>query len=200
MSYNTYHKKVVLKVSDTQILFLARYSDSSLTTKEWSHRKKRFYEHHPHYYCVLTLDNDAVGFLTNKGHVREYIKSFIEHELECQNDFIKKYESWKPLHNEKSILEEDTYGGSRFPGGRKVKNMKSFLSVSRCVDIDDWVRENGDFILRLTIYEENSCKKLHEVSFNIWGKDDILRAEEEFINLTSKYPNCEKSIHISAIF
>lgn len=179
MSHYIYKKKAFLETNNGKILPLCLYADSSITSKTYD-RFGRCHYYHPRSWCVNTLS--IGGLLVDKNLFNEVAKKEYEDELKSLQRYIDKSEST----GRKADGESYSYYGTVYPGGGKMKNMKSFYSTRRTVPVEEFLK-NHNFSLKIESYDTKTFKTIKQETVFIRTENDLIYAQEVYEKLKEKY-------------
>ncbi len=179
MSHYIYKKKAFIELPDGRMLPLCLYADSSISDYHYDmHGRKHWF--HPKSWCVNTMGAGG-GILVKKQEFHDAVKQAYEKEMQYLRGYRDKYDP------EAGNPDGDSYSyyGTVYPGGGKMKHMKSFYSTRRTIPAEKFLRENR-FSIRIMIYEPKSFKTVEEQHVFISTVDDLIRAEEVYGELCKK--------------
>lgn len=166
MSHTMFRQKAFAVTSDNIIIPLARYADSSLTRGHGRH------EYHPTWWMFLSIV-PGVLFPQKDAWVAAAQKEYDEQIAKLTEYEKSDFGSGKPVGP-----DSYNYYGTTYPGGGKLKNMKSFMSVRRCMPFSELVRRFPN--LGVTIEVHESCKPILSDICMLRSEEDVHHAEEVF--------------------
>ena len=150
MSYDSFRNKELVEFPNGKMLFFAEVSNS----RTFDCRGRRCWD-------KILIHPDGTLFYT-KESLEKAQKEYVERNLQNLRDF-NKYEienGWAKEYKEPTI-EDCNYAGTVFPGGRKIKNGKSFYSYRKTIDAAEYFSNHSQRIV-FTAYD----KDFHEVYRN----------------------------------
>lgn len=161
MSYYIFKKKRIVSV-DGKIFALANYADSSV--RGWD--GKRVYDW-------------GVYNIVQPGIFADPMTWEKERTAAIEEEFKKLSECrWitDPI-----TLDSTNYCGNSYPGGSKIRNKKSFLSIRNKISLQDLIYENhGPFSITLNVYSKKSYGTKNSQSFLIKTEQDLILADEKY--------------------
>lgn len=179
MSYYIYHKKVLLEDEYGNLLFLAQYSDSSITQTAIDKRGRR-YEFHPKNWCIVNIGNDPLNksILMKKDKFVADAKELIADAIEQAEDFRKRHLP----HSMPEGIDAECYDGTRYPGGRRIRNMKAFLSAKRTTNMQEWL-DNNSFHIKIQVYDKKTYETIKTLAAWITSAEVLRETSEEILKL-----------------
>lgn len=167
MSYYTYHKKALLETPDHKLLFLALYSDSSLTRTTES-INGRIYEYHPKNWCIISAKE---GLLMDKEQRKTEVQDLITNELQRLNKCYTEFGE-----NRIATVNDQCYSGTVYPSGGKVKDMRAFYSVRNTKDAASYLELNH-FWVHCSIYDSKTYKTLESNEVYVNSLEKLYEAD-----------------------
>lgn len=188
MSYTIFKKKLFVKTKDQRIMGFVYSADSSIT------RGTR--GEHPAWWGVLNMGIPHTLFPTTEQWV-EAANAEYQRQLRLLEESEMRYPTGKSDFGPESY----TYSGDSFPGGRKMKNMKSFFSVRRAVPQEDFLLAHRNVHLTL-----NARKRIYpfasyeEVDVPLTTDEGIAKAEDMYQALLKKYPDADITVSVGGLY
>jgi hypothetical protein len=121
------------------------------------------------------------SLLTTKPIFKSYCKELIENEIAKKEEYYKIFDISEPV-----TLESFVNNDNKYPGGRKIKNMKNFYTCRNTVPVNEFFEKCKSFNIRVEYFENNVLQTFIRT---IKNNDDILHTEAEIQNLKNIVEN-----------
>lgn len=180
MSHYMYKKKMYIELSDGRILPLCQYADSSV----WDPDRKRY----PTSWCISPLAGDTL--LCTKEAFAKAAQAEYDRQVALLTNFRNQF---SPDKTEPIGPESYHYGGTTYPGGGKLKNMRAFFSTRKTIPIAEFLKDHSFLRLKLSPLRPGSYEAYQTVEVLMHSESDFLKAQDMYEMLKHDHPD---SIHI----
>lgn len=187
MSHYSYKRKLWLETPKGDLLPLALYADSSVRNAEGGYVWN---------WCIYNLG--LGGILINKEKFKEKAEEIYRDEIDRLIDYELKYNG-KVRSN--IGPESDSYYGTKYPGGGKFKNMRSFHSVKKTTSMSTWLQSIGHhFSINVSIYDKDTYKTVDSKEIRITCEQDAYDAQAVYDQMKVKRPQCGLCLGIYGLY
>ena len=160
MGYDSLRNKEVVKFPNGKMMMFAEVSDS----RTFDCRGRRCWDR-------ILIHPKGTLFWTKESLKKEQ-QDYVERNLESLREF-SKYEvanGWAKEYHEPT-LDDCNYAGTVFPGGRKIRNGKSFYSARKTIDAAEYFgRWNSPRRIIFTAYDKD-FKEIYRNDYDILAVD-----------------------------
>lgn len=187
MSHYSYKRKLWLETSKGDLLPLALYADSSVRNAEGGYVWN---------WCIYNLG--LGGILINKEKFKEKAEEEYQNEIDRLTDYELKYNG-----EVKSDIGPESYSyyGTRYPGGGKLKNMKSFHSVKNTIPLDEFLQNpEYHFTVSISAYDTKNYRTVYEESVRIVDEQAAYEAQTTYEKIKKEYPQCGLCLGIYGLY
>ena len=175
MSYFMYKQKKFIDAGD-KFPPLVLVADSGITDI--------FGRSHPTHWKIYNITKEE-GLLLDKENWKKESESIIKRELEMLKKFHDKYESYMP----EPSMESKTCSGNSYPGGKKLKHFKSFLSIRRLTSVEDFAAWNErGFLITASYYDKSAMRSGEKETYFIDDLPSLIEADRKYRKFASKRP------------
>lgn len=160
MGYDSLRNKEVVKFPNGKLMMFAEVSDS----RTFDCRGRRCWDR-------ILIHPKGTLFWTKESLKKEQ-EEYVERNLESLREF-SRYEvanGWAKEYHEPT-LDDCNYAGTVFPGGRKIRNGKSFYSARKTIDAAEYFgRWNSPRCIIFTAYDKD-FKEIYRNDYDILAVD-----------------------------
>lgn len=160
MGYDSLRNKEVVKFPNGKMLFFAEVSDS----RTFDCRGRRCWDR-------VLIHPKGTLFYTKESLEKEQ-KEYVERNLESLREF-SRYEVKNGYAKEykEPTLDDTNYAGTVFPGGRKIKDGRSFYSCRKTIDAAEYFgRWNSPKRVVFTAYNKD-FKEIYRNDYDLLAVD-----------------------------
>lgn len=186
MSHYSYKRKLWLETSKGDLLPLALYADSSVRNSEGGYVWN---------WCIYNLGFS--GILINKEKFKEKAEEVYRDEIDRLIDYELKYNG-----EVRSNIgpESDSYYGTKYPGGGKLKNMRSFHSVKKTIPLGTWLQNGHRFTIIISVYDKDTYRTVDSKEIWITCEQDVYDAQAIYDEMKVRWPQCGMCLGVAGMY